>query len=508
MLGSVTLTNALLSTTLLASFVPAVDASFIIINNDGMDAIVGTFAGLGDDTTFSIGGNAFRISYDGGSGNDVTLTALNDAPVLTAANPVFPTITEDDTTNTGQLVADFRGGVTDPDGTTAFGIAITAANPGNGHWQYQLDGTATWTDFGTVDPSQALLLRDNDRVRFLPDGENGTSATFSYRAWDQSAGAAGSTADATTFGGITAFSTAQDSASLTVTPVNDAPVVVTNTALTLAEGASGAITAAHLAFADVDTGAAAPIYTVTTLAAHGTVLKSGTALGLGDTFTQLDIDAGAITYQHDGSEAPTDTFGFSVGDGTASVPDQTFTFNLTPVDDPTVVANQIPDQASPEDAPWSFTLASDAFDDPDGDTLTYAATLAGGAALPGWLSFDPALRKFSGTPPLNFNGSLELTVTATGAGAAVSDTFTLTITPVNDAPVLAANTGTTLAEGTTTTITAGAARLHRRGCRRGHDLHADRARHQRQAVQERHGLAAERYLHAAGHRRRRHHLYA
>ena len=291
-------------------------------------------------------------------------------------------------------------------------------------------------------------------MRFLPNAENATSASFSYRAWDQSAGTAGTTADATTFGGITAFSTAQDSASVTVTPVNDAPQVVTNAALTLAEGASGAITAAQLAFADVDTGAGAPIYTVTTLAAHGTVLKSGVALGLGDTFTQLDIDAGAITYQHDGSEEATDTFGFSVGDGSASVPNQTFTFNLTPVDDPTVVANQIPDQSSPEDAPWSFTFAADAFDDPDGDTLTYAATLAGGAALPGWLSFDPAQRKFSGTPPLNFNGSLELTVTATGAGTPVSDTFTLTITPVNDAPELAANTGATLAEGATTAITA------------------------------------------------------
>jgi VCBS repeat-containing protein len=41
----------------------------------------------------------------------------------------------------------------------------------------------------------------------------------------------------------------------------------------------------------------------------------------------------------------------------------------------------------------------------------------------------------SGTPPLNFNGTVSLKVTATDtANASVSDTFDLTVTPVNDAP--------------------------------------------------------------------------
>ena len=99
------------------------------------------------------------------------------------------------------------------------------------------------------------------------------------------------------------------------------------------------------------------------------------------------------------------------------------------------VANPIADRSSPEDAAWSFQLAGDAFSDPDGDTLTFSATLASGAALPAWLSFNADTRTFSGTPPANFNGAIDLTVTASDASSSASDTFRLTVTPVNDAPV-------------------------------------------------------------------------
>ena len=57
--------------------------------------------------------------------------------------------------------------------------------------------------------------------------------------------------------------------------------------------------------------------------------------------------------------------------------------------------------------------------------------------LPGWLSFDAATRTFVGTPPLNYTGALDLKVTASDGALSTSDTFTLTVTPVNDAPVVA-----------------------------------------------------------------------
>ena len=42
-----------------------------------------------------------------------------------------------------------------------------------------------------------------------------------------------------------------------------------------------------------------------------------------------------------------------------------------------------------------------------------------------------------GTPPLNYTGCLDLKVTASDGALSTSDTFTLTVTPVNDAPVVA-----------------------------------------------------------------------
>ncbi|MDB5316946.1 MAG: peptidase-like protein, partial [Rhodospirillales bacterium] len=71
-----------------------------------------------------------------------------------------------------------------------------------------------------------------------------------------------------------------------------------------------------------------------------------------------------------------------------------------------VVAAAIPDQASPEDAAWSFVVPAGTFTDVDSPTLVLTATLGNDTALPSWLSFNGAARTFSGTPPANFTGAL------------------------------------------------------------------------------------------------------
>src|SRR5206468_6318335 len=47
---------------------PSQGATFTIINNDGADAIVGTFAGLANNAIFTNGGLKFRINYAAGDG--------------------------------------------------------------------------------------------------------------------------------------------------------------------------------------------------------------------------------------------------------------------------------------------------------------------------------------------------------------------------------------------------------------------------------------------------------
>jgi len=107
------------------------------------------------------------------------------------------------------------------------------------------------------------------------------------------------------------------------------------------------------------------------------------------------------------------------------------------VNDAPVVAAAIADQSVNEDTAWSYQVPAGTFGDVDGDTFTYMAKLANGADLPTWLAFNAATRTFTGTPPLNFNGTLSLTVTASDASTSVSDTFILTVNAVNDAPVVA-----------------------------------------------------------------------
>ncbi|MCP4181942.1 MAG: hypothetical protein GY761_01270, partial [Hyphomicrobiales bacterium] len=100
-----------------------------------------------------------------------------------------------------------------------------------------------------------------------------------------------------------------------------------------------------------------------------------------------------------------------------------------------IVENSLIDQSSDEDASLSFVLPADTFSDPEGDELTLSATLADGSQLPDWLSFDAVSRTFSGTPPQDYNGDLEVSVGAHDGLVQTNETFILSIVPVNDAPV-------------------------------------------------------------------------
>lgn len=80
--GTVNLGSATLQTTLYNGYEPALNTTYTIVNNDGSDAIAGTFAGLAQGASFAIGEYTFTISYTGGTGNDVvlTVTAVPEPP--------------------------------------------------------------------------------------------------------------------------------------------------------------------------------------------------------------------------------------------------------------------------------------------------------------------------------------------------------------------------------------------------------------------------------------------
>jgi autotransporter-associated beta strand protein len=80
--GTVSLGGCVLSVDLFGQFKPTNGASFLILDNDGTDPIVGTFGGLPEGAIFGGEGLPFRISYVGGTGNDVVITRVA-APATT-----------------------------------------------------------------------------------------------------------------------------------------------------------------------------------------------------------------------------------------------------------------------------------------------------------------------------------------------------------------------------------------------------------------------------------------
>eukprot|EP00727_Mastigamoeba_balamuthi_P001185 m51a1_g11063 hypothetical protein (951) ;mRNA; r:530750-535016 len=65
---------------------------------------------------------------------------------------------------------------------------------------------------------------------------------------------------------------------------------------------------------------------------------------------------------------------------------------------------------------YSFVMSPDSFTDPNGGPQIYSARLVGGGALPAWLAFDGAQRRFSGTPSSSDVGQVAIEVVDTDRG--------------------------------------------------------------------------------------------
>ncbi len=157
----------------------------------------------------------------------------NSAPVLDNSGSMTPSaVMEDNSDPPGDTVAAIiasAGGdrITDVDGDPE-GIAVIDADNTNGDWQYSLDGGSNWLSFGAVSASNAVLLDAASLVRFVPAADYTGAADLRFRAWDQSTGSIGQTgvnASSAFAGGSSAFSSGIEVATVTVDPVNDAPVL-------------------------------------------------------------------------------------------------------------------------------------------------------------------------------------------------------------------------------------------------------------------------------------------
>ena len=122
-------------------------------------------------------------------------------------------------------------------------------------------------------------------------------------------------------------------------PINDPPVLNTNTGITVLEGGSEAITNAELFASDPDNTNAEIVFTITQGFSHG-MFRRGTEQTT--SFNQADINANTISYKHDGSETLSDEMIFSVTDGVDTITNQVFSIVINPINDPPVLTSSEP----------------------------------------------------------------------------------------------------------------------------------------------------------------------
>ncbi len=194
-------------------------------------------------------------------------------------------------------------------------------------------------------------------------------------------------------------------ASITVTPVNDTPVANAQLVPSFNEDTATSIT---LTGSDVE--GSTLTYSIVTPPSHGTLSGSGATR----------------TYTPAANYNGPDSFTFKVNDGTADSSPATISITVNAIND-LPVANA---QSKPvtEDTPTSITLTGS---DVEGSALTYLIVTP---PSHGALSGSGATRTY--TPAANYNGPDSFTFRVNdGTLNSPSATVTITVTPVNDAPV-------------------------------------------------------------------------
>jgi sorbitol-specific phosphotransferase system component IIBC len=310
----------------------------------------------------------------------ITVNPVNDAPVAVNDNAT----TNEDLPVTIDLLANDS----DVDGDTLVVSSVTT--PTNGIVIVNVDNTVTYT----------------------PTANYNGPDSFVYTVSDGDAPLTGGSDTATV--------------SLTINPVNDAPVAVNDAAAT---DEDTAVTIDILAN-DFDVDGDTLTVTAVTTPTNGIVVLNGD---------------GSITYTPDPDYNGADSVSYTIIDGNGGSDTAIVTIAVNPVNDPPVAVDDT--TVTNEDTPVNIDVLSNDIE-VDGDTLTVESVTqpANGAAV---IQLDNTIVY---TPTTNFNGVDTFTYTINdGNGSMDTATVTVTVQPVNDAPVAVADAVVT-AEDTAVTI--------------------------------------------------------
>ncbi|MBW2254042.1 MAG: tandem-95 repeat protein [Deltaproteobacteria bacterium] len=414
---------------------------------NGLDAVAVTVGDLGN---FGGGGPL----SDGGT-IEITVDAVDDAPVLSV--PGTQTVAEDDSIGiTGISIAD----VDLAEGTDELEVSLSATS-----------GTLTLaqqtglTFSAGADGTSAMTFTG------LSAAVADALATLTYAPTAHFDGGDAILIDVSDLGNTGSGGPRTDAGSIdvTVTPDNDDPFLVINEPLVVAEGGTGVLTRTdHLRVDDLDNTPDELVFTVAVAPTHGDVLRDGVPRIVGGTFTQADIDAELVTYTHDDTETPSDSFDFTVSDGAGGdLPQTTFLVDIgTDNDAPQLINNTglTLDEGTSEVLTAVELLVTDI----DNTPIELVYTLLQ-APTNGVLDLDGVLLAADDTFTQDdidqtllgyiHDGSettadlFDFSVSDGVGGQIATTTFHITIDLVDDPPVQATNLGLTLLEGATASIT-------------------------------------------------------
>lgn len=355
----------------------------------------------------------------------IAVTPVNDAPNFTVGSQ--QTAEEDSGANTiPNWVTGITAGPVDEAGQTLTFQIVNNSNPGLFSIAPSIspNGTLTYTTASNANGTAAITIQLMDGSGTQNNGQN-TSGTQTFN--------------------------------IVITPVNDAPSFTLGADQTVLED-SGSHTVAgwagSLLAGPVDESGQVLTFHVT--AADPSLFSVQPAINpvTGDlTYTLADNANGttsvSVTLSDDGGAT-----GSNVDTSTV----QTFNINITPVNDVphfTVGADQtvLEDSGARTIAGWA-TAISPGQPDEFNQTLNFQVT----AADPSLFSVQPAIDPITGnltfTPALNANGSTLITVTLMdnggiqdgGVNTSASQTFNISITAVNDAPIFSTGADQTALE--------------------------------------------------------------
>jgi hypothetical protein len=144
---------------------------------------------------------------------------------------------------------------------------------------------------------------------------------------------------------------------------------------------------------------------------------------------------GELTYTPEANFSGQRLLTFVVSDGHAESNAANVTITVLPINDSPELIEPLIDQTISEDVYYEYSFPNAFHDIDENDVLSFTAQQANGKPLPSWLTFNPLGPSFVGTPTNDDVGQIHIKVKAADtSGTNVSDSFSLTISNVNDVP--------------------------------------------------------------------------